>query len=90
MPVLMKLRGAELEKSAGDEIEAVRQRVIALLSPDTAHKQEEQAPPREGLSGMKENVAMGLLARRLAHIEYAAGKVARLAARPIIDEGAIG
>ncbi|HWY61094.1 MAG TPA: FUSC family membrane protein [Rhizomicrobium sp.] len=87
MPVLMKLRGAELDQDAGDEIEAVRLRIIALLSPDTVHKEEEQAPPREGLSALKQSVAMELLARRLAHIEHAAGKVARLAVRPIIEGG---
>jgi hypothetical protein len=47
----------------------------------------ERAPPREGLSKLNQNVAMVLLARRLAHIEHAAGKVARLAARPVIEDG---
>ena len=87
IPVLMKLRGPELEPGAKDEMEAARQRVIALLSPDATQAEETQAPPREDLSGMQQNVAMQLLARRLAHIEHAAAKVARLAARPVIEDG---
>jgi hypothetical protein len=35
---------------------------------------------------MERNVAMELLTRRLAHIEHAAERVARLAARPIMQE----
>jgi uncharacterized membrane protein YccC len=89
MPVLMKLRGAELDPGAGDEIEAVRRQVIAVLSPDAPHKAETPAPPREGLSGLNQNAAMALLTRRLDHIEHAAGKVARLAARRIIEGGAL-
>ncbi len=87
MPVLIRLRGAELEPQAKDDIEAARARVIALLSPEAPPGAETPAPPREGLSELKQNAAMALLARRLAHIEHAAGKVARLASRPIIDSG---
>jgi uncharacterized membrane protein YccC len=89
MPVLIKLRGAELDPGAGDEIEAVRRQVIAVLSPDAPHRAETPAPPREGLSGLNQNAAMALLTRRLDHIEHAAGKVARLAARRIIEGGAL-
>jgi hypothetical protein len=44
------------------------------------------APTREALSGLKENFAMTVLGRRLAHIEHTARKVARLAARPVIAD----
>jgi uncharacterized membrane protein YccC len=86
MPVLIRLRSAQFEPRAEDEIEASRQRVMALLSPGAAPRRQEPAPPREGLSEMKSNLAMTLLARRLAHIEHAAAKVARLAARPVIEK----
>ena len=86
MPVLMKTRGAELDLVRADaQIEAARNRVAELLTsgpmPDS-----EPAPFRESLSGLKENFAMIVLARRLAHIEYTARKVARLAARPVIAD----
>jgi len=86
MPVLMKTRGAELDPVRADtQIEAARNRVAELLTsgpmPDS-----EPAPVRESLSGLKENFAMIVLARRLAHIEYTARKVARLAARPVIAD----
>jgi uncharacterized membrane protein YccC len=86
LPVLVKLRGKDLEHGAEAEIETARQRVLALLSPNTAVGTVAAAPPREGLSGMAGNAAMMVLARRLAHIEHAAGKVARLAARPILED----
>jgi hypothetical protein len=38
---------------------------------------------RESLAGLKESFAMTVLARRLAHIEHTAARVARLAARPL-------
>ena len=86
MPVLMKTRGAELDPVRADaQIETARNRVAELLTsgsiPDS-----EPAPVRESLSGLKENFAMIVLARRLAHIEYTARKVARLAARPVIAD----
>jgi hypothetical protein len=74
MPILLELRGPELDASAAERIETARQRVLALLS----HNLIPDAPDRaEG----EQSVAMGLLARRLAHIELSADKVARLAAR---------
>jgi uncharacterized membrane protein YccC len=87
MPVLMKLRGAELEPGAKDQVETVRVKVIGLLMPDAPQIDESQPQPREGFSELKQNMAMALLARRLSHIEHAAAKVARLAARPVIEEG---
>jgi uncharacterized membrane protein YccC len=87
IPILIKLRGSELEASANDQIEASRSMVIMLLSPDATHRDEAEAPPHPGLAETKQNVAMALLARRLAHIEHAAAKVARLAARPVIENG---
>jgi uncharacterized membrane protein YccC len=85
IPVLIKLRGHELEAAAGDQIETARARVTAFLAPGAAEKDEAPSPPREGFSELKQSVAMALLARRLDHIEHAAGKVARLAARPVIE-----
>jgi uncharacterized membrane protein YccC len=87
MPVLVKLRGAELEAGAATEIDQVRSRVVALLSPGAPQAAASIAPPREALSGLGQSLAAIHLARRLAHIEHAAEKVARLAARPIIDSG---
>jgi uncharacterized membrane protein YccC len=86
MPVLVKLRRPDLGQGAADEIDAARLRVLALLSPDAQPGTIAAAPPREGLSGMAANATMAALARRLAHIEHAAEKVARLAARPILEE----
>jgi uncharacterized membrane protein YccC len=86
MPVLMKTRGPELDPLRADaEIAEVRGRVSEVLTcgspPDAG-----PAPVRESLSGLKENFAMTVLARRLAHIEHTARKVARLAARPVIAD----
>ncbi len=85
MPVLVKLRGPELPPEADDRIEASRAKVLALLSPDGMQRDDEASPPREGHAELKQSLPMALLARRLAHIEYTAGKVARLAARPVIE-----
>jgi hypothetical protein len=43
-------------------------------------------PERESLASLRGSLAMDVLARRLAHIEHAARKVARLAARPVIED----
>ncbi len=86
IPALVKLRGAELTPQAADEIAVVRGRVMTLLSPNAAPVERPPAPPREAIAGMGQNMAMIALARRLAHIEHAAEKVARLAARPIIED----
>jgi uncharacterized membrane protein YccC len=88
MPVLMQLRGNDLAPEAADEIEAARSKVLALLSPDANSGAAIATPPHEALADMPVNTAMTVLARRLAHIEHAAEKVARLAARPILDEQA--
>ena len=86
MPVLMKTRGAELDPARADaEIAEVRNRVSEVLTSATV-PETGPAPAREALSGLKENFAMTVLARRLAHIEYSARKVARLAARPVIAD----
>jgi uncharacterized membrane protein YccC len=79
MPVLVKLRGAELEPAAADQVETARLRVLALL----AHK--DRGPERQSPPAANPNIAMALLQRRLAHIEQVAEKVTRLAARPEID-----
>jgi hypothetical protein len=75
MPILVKLRETELDASAGAKIEAARGRVMALL----LHK---PLPSAEAIpSSPQPSMAMAVLARRLSHIEQAAGKVLRLAAR---------
>ncbi|MGZ5927509.1 MAG: FUSC family protein, partial [Rhizomicrobium sp.] len=86
MPVLMKMREAELDLTRADaEIAAMRSRVSEILSAGS-FSDPGPAPAREALSGLKENFAMTVLARRLAHIEHTARKVARLAARPVIAD----
>jgi hypothetical protein len=77
-----------LAPDAEQNIETVRQQVLVLLSPDTPPDAADPAPPRDGLSGMEANAAMAVLTRRLVHIEHAAGKVARLAARPVLEDQA--
>jgi uncharacterized membrane protein YccC len=86
MPVLMKTRGAELDPLRADaEIAEVRNRVSEVLTSGSP-SEIGPAPAREALSGLKENFAMTVLGRRLAHIEHTARKVARLAARPVIAD----
>ncbi|HKQ46085.1 MAG TPA: FUSC family membrane protein [Rhizomicrobium sp.] len=87
MPVLMKLRAAELDAPTADAaIAATRARVNALLQPDGENAPAQGAPPeRDSFANMHGNAAMEVLARRLDHIEHAARKVARLAARPVIE-----
>jgi len=86
MPVLVKLRAAELDAVAADAaIAATRERVMLLLAPENTDHPEITAAPREGLANMRGNAAPEVLARRLNHIEHAAQKVARLAARPVIE-----
>jgi uncharacterized membrane protein YccC len=83
MPVLLKLRASELGTEAEGEIDTARARVVALLSPAAAETHP-GAPERAGIAGLQTDVAMEVLRRRLAHIEQAAAKVARLAARPVV------
>jgi uncharacterized membrane protein YccC len=87
MPVLMALRGTELDSSAEGKIQTARQRVTALLKPGAPLADEALAPSHDEFSGMQQNMAMTYLVRRLTHIEHTAGKVARLASRPILEEG---
>jgi hypothetical protein len=62
-------------------------RVVEMLKPDnTAGHAHDAAPQRDSLAGLHGNAAMEVLARRLNHIEHAAQKVARLAARPVIED----
>jgi uncharacterized membrane protein YccC len=88
MPVLVKLRASELDAAAADaSIAMARERVVALLKPENhANHPDATAPHRDCFAGMKGNAAMDVLARRLNHIEHAAQKVARLAARPVIED----
>jgi hypothetical protein len=85
MPVLMKMRGPELDPIRADaEITDMRDRVKGLLT--AGAPESETAPERESLAGLKENFSMTVLARRLSHIEHTSRKVARLAARPLIAD----
>lgn len=87
MPVLVKLRAKELDTDAADvAISEVRARVVNLLQPDTAPDRKESALPRHGFADLHGSAAMEVLRRRLDHIEHAARKVARLAAKPVIED----
>ncbi|HKX65456.1 MAG TPA: FUSC family protein, partial [Rhizomicrobium sp.] len=88
MPVLVKLRAAELDAPLADAaIAATRARVAALLEPGhIAESDNTPMPQSESLTGLRGSDAMDVLARRLDHIEHAARKVARLAARPVIED----
>jgi len=86
MPVLVKLRVHELDAAAAAAAVAqTRERVVAILKPDSLAHAETATPQRDSLAGMQANMAMEVLARRLSHIEHSAQKVARLAARPVIE-----
>lgn len=92
MPVLMQVRAGDMDAQSADrEISEVRQRVVGVLSAGGRIEPESPAPEREPLSGLGSSetpgeFAMAVLSRRLDHIEHAARKVARLAARPVIEE----
>ena len=87
MPILMKVRGPELDPIRADtQIAAARSRVTDLLGAGSMPDNGPSPPARESVAGLKENFAMTVLARRLAHIEHTARKVARLAARPVIAD----
>jgi uncharacterized membrane protein YccC len=86
MPVLVKLRAKELDPPAADAaIAAAQARVVELLRPGDEGP-ETDAGERQSLAHMQGSEAMEVLARRLDHIEHAARKVARLAARPVIQD----
>ena len=86
MPVLVKLRAQDLDAPAADAaIAATRERVVGLLH-GGAGDDDAATPQRDSLAGMHGSVAMEVLGRRLDHIEHAARKVARLAARPDIED----
>jgi uncharacterized membrane protein YccC len=87
MPVLYKLRAAELDVQVADAaIAQVRERVVALLQPGAAEHEAAPMPPRRGMAEWASSQAMEVLDRRLTHIEHTARKVARLAARPVIED----
>jgi len=87
MPVLVKLRVQELDAERAREVIAdTRRRVVEMLKPNGGKTSAEPLTcQRESLTGLQANVAMGVLARRLSHIEHSARKVARLATRPVIE-----
>jgi uncharacterized membrane protein YccC len=87
MPVLMKLRSHELDgETARAAIAQTRDRVVAMLKPQSVDEAGLAAPQRESLAGMQASTAMEVLTRRLNHIEHSAQKVARLAARPVLEQ----
>ena len=87
MPILMKTRGADLDPERADaEIATVRERVMDLLDAGTPGPKGLPSPLPENSPELKENFAMTVLVRRLAHIERTAQRVARLAARPVIAD----
>ena len=72
---------------ADASIAVARERVVTLLKPDSgADHPVTASPQRDSFSALRGNAAMDVLARRLNHIEHAAQKVARLAARPVIED----
>jgi len=86
MPVLVKLRAKELDPPGAEAaIAATRARVVGLLKPDGNAEELPESGQRPGLAAMQGSEAMEVLARRLDHIEHAAQKVARLAARPVLE-----
>jgi len=86
MPVLVKLRAKELDPPGAEAaIAATRARVVGLLKPDSKAEELRESGQRPILSAMQGSEAMEVLARRLDHIEHAAQKVARLAARPVLE-----
>jgi hypothetical protein len=81
MPILMKLRGPELDTPRAEAaIGETRAHVTQLLSG------EKNIEPRDIALNPDENFAMTVLSRRLNHIAESAAKVARLAARSAIRE----
>lgn len=85
MPILMKTRGTELDPARADsQLARTREKVTELLS--NGFSMTRESPPAEETPEAKENFAMTVLARRLAHIEFSAGRVARLAARSAIAD----
>jgi uncharacterized membrane protein YccC len=88
MPVLVKLRAKELDRAVADPaIARTRERVIHILQPDTPHEEHDaETVPRASFSDLHGGGAMDVLGRRLHHIERMARRVARLAARPAIED----
>jgi uncharacterized membrane protein YccC len=86
MPVLLKLRAADLGPESDGMIEAARKRTVAVLSPEQDHGSVAEPPPRIGLHDLHADGAKDILARRLDHIEHAARKVVRLSARPVLEK----
>ena len=85
MPVLLKLRAADLGPDCDALIAAARTRVVAVLSPGRDGAAMVEPPPRPGLADFNADAAKDILARRLDHIEHAARKVARLSGRPVLE-----
>ncbi|MBV9548289.1 MAG: hypothetical protein JO256_01290, partial [Alphaproteobacteria bacterium] len=85
MPVLLKLRAADLDMECDAMIEAARLRVTAVLAASAGGFSAPEPPPRTAPLDLYQAAARDVLARRLDHIEYAARRVAKLAARPVLE-----
>ena len=86
MPILMKTRGQELDPDRAEaEIDQTRNRVTELLT-NGLRVGADSPPVLPMIESSNKNFAMTVLARRLAHIESSALKIARLAARPVIAD----
>jgi uncharacterized membrane protein YccC len=92
MPVLVRLRDKDLDRAVAEAaIAATRARVTCILAGAEAGPAEVGAEAGDaavgaGQDAQPSNAAMLVLGRRLAHIELAARKVARLAARPAVKD----
>ena len=88
MPVLVKLRAQDLDAPGGRRRHrrSARTGGGAAAAGGGAASGDAAVPQRDSLAGMHGSVAMEVLGRRLDHIEHAARKVARLAARPVIED----
>jgi uncharacterized membrane protein YccC len=86
MPVLLKLRAADLGPQVDATIDATRTRVVALLSPEADEQAAQDMLDRDSFHSLQGDAAQEILARRLAHIEHAARKVARLSGRKVLEQ----
>ena len=75
-----------LQQTGGPLTKKERDWADALLSPERQEREAQESPERAGLHDLRADRASEILARRLAHIEHAAQKVARLSARPVLEQ----
>ena len=91
MPILMTIRGPDLDPSKADAAISESRRQVAAILTGSPASQPAPLPARPPIgdhpTGPKQKLAMTVLARRLTHIERNARRVARLAAQPAIGSG---